>query len=174
MTTEQPTWISGLLGTEFSWSGAIRTDKLTWLSRALSLTGFAIASYLTTVYLEHVAPVCFGGSGGCVTVQHSSYAHVAGIPLPLFGLVGYALLFVSACLPGQRARTAGMVFTVFAISASAVLTYLELNVIHAICYWCVASAVCATLHVIVNSTRYVRGEPQLAYARSSHPMALRS
>jgi uncharacterized membrane protein len=163
MTAEHPTWIFGLLGTEFSWSRVMRTDKLTWLSRALSLTGFAIASYLTTVYLEHVPPVCFGGSSGCVTVQHSSYAHLAGIPLPLFGLAGYALLFTSACLPGQRARTAGMAFTVFAISASAVLTYLELNVIHAICYWCVASAVCATFHVIVNSIRYVRGEPKLAY-----------
>jgi len=39
------------------------------------------------------------------------------------------------------------------------LTYLELGVIHAVCYWCVSSAVCAALHVIVNSTRYVRGDP---------------
>jgi uncharacterized membrane protein len=124
MTAEHPTWISGLLGTEFSWSGVMRTDKLTWISRALSLTGFAIAAYPTTVYLQDVPPVCLGGSGGCVTVQHSSYAHLAGIPLPLFGLAGYTLLFISACLPGQRARTAGMVFTVFAIAASAVLTYL--------------------------------------------------
>ena len=159
MTASNPTFVSGLLGTDFSWSRVMRTDKLTWLSRALSLTGFAIAAYLTTVFLQDLPPACFGGSTGCATVQHSSYAHLAGIPLPLFGLAGYALLFVSACLPGQRARTAGMVFTVVAVSASAVLTYLELNVIHAICYWCVASAVCATLHVIVNSARYVRGEP---------------
>ena len=61
----------------------MRTDKLTRVSRALSLVGFAIASYLTTVYLEDVPPACFGGSSGCVTVQHSSYAHLAGIPLPL-------------------------------------------------------------------------------------------
>ena len=162
MRAEHPTWISGLLGTEFSWPGVMRADKLTWLSRALSLAGFAIAAYLTTVYLENVPPVCLGGSSGCVTVQHSSYAHLAGIPLPLFGLAGYTLLFISACLPGQRARTAGMAFTVFAIAASAVLTYLELSVIHAICYWCVASALCATCHVVVNSIRYVRGEPRLA------------
>ena len=160
---ESPRWISSVLGTGFTSSGVLRTDKLTWLSRVLSLAGFAIAAYLTTVYLADVPPVCLGGSSGCVTVQHSSYAHLAGIPLPLFGLAGYLLLFISACLPGQRARTAGMAFTVFAIAASAVLTYLELNVIHAICYWCVASAVCATFHLIVNSIRYVRGEPRLAY-----------
>jgi uncharacterized membrane protein len=154
--------ISSLLGTELTWSGVVRTDKLTWLSRALSLTGFAIAAYLTTVYMKHVPPLC-GGSGGCVTVQHSHFAHLAGIPLPVFGLIGYALLFISACLPGQRARTAGMLFTVFAITASMVLTYIELNVIHAICIWCVASATCAFFHVIVNSARYVRGEPVTAY-----------
>ncbi len=148
------------LGTELTWSRVVRTDRLTWLSRALSLTGLAIAVYLTTVYLKHVPPLC-GSSGGCVTVQHSRYAHVAGVPLPVFGLIGYALLFVTACMPGQRARTAGMVFTVMAISASLVLTYIELNVIHAICYWCVASAACAFLHVVVNSTRFVRGEPVL-------------
>ncbi len=158
MTLSAQNRMSRLLGTEVSWSRIVHTDWLTWLSRGLSLTGFLIAAYLTTVYLEHVPPLC-GTSGGCVVVQHSQYAHVGGIPLPVLGLFGYTMLFVTACLPGQRARTAGMFFTVLAISASAVLTYLELEVIHAICYWCVASAVCATLHVIVNSTRFVRGEP---------------
>jgi uncharacterized membrane protein len=150
-------WLSSLLGTELTWARVVHTDKLTWVSRGFSLVGFAIATYLTTVYLQHVPPLC-GASGGCVTVQHSQYAHLAGIPLPIFGLAGYAALFVTACLPGQRARTAGMVFTVLAISASVALTYIELNVIHAVCIWCVASAICALFHVIVNSTRYVRGE----------------
>ena len=150
--------VSRLLGAEFSWRSLLRTDKLTWISRALSLTGLTIAAYLTTVYLADVPPVC-ATSGGCVTVQHSTYANIAGIPLPVIGLLGYALLFITACLPGQRARTAGMAFTVLAICASVVLTHLELNVIHAICIWCVASATCALFHVIVNSARYVRGEP---------------
>jgi uncharacterized membrane protein len=161
---------SRLLGTQLSWARVLRTDKLTWLSRGLSLTGLSIAAYLTTVYLQNVPPLC-ANSGGCVTVQHSQYANIAGIPLPIFGLVGYALLFVTACLPGQRARTAGMVFTVIAIGASILLTYLELEVIHAICIWCVASATCAALHVVVNSTRYVRGDPD---ALNSPPAAFPS
>jgi uncharacterized membrane protein len=160
MDTAAVAHASRLLGTELSWKRVVRTDKLTWLSRALSLTGLSIAAYLTTVYLQDLPPLC-ANSGGCVTVQHSQYAILAGIPLPVFGLIGYLLLFVSACLPGQRARTAGMVFTVIAISASVVLTYLELEVIHAICIWCVASATCAALHVVVNSARFVRGEPDV-------------
>jgi uncharacterized membrane protein len=35
---------------------------------------------------------------------------------------------------GQRARTAGMVLTVVAIATSLILTYLDVEVIHAICY----------------------------------------
>ncbi len=134
-------------------------DKLTWLSRALSLTGLAISTYLAYTYLNHQAPVCVAGSQGCLKVEQSSYAWPAGIPMPLFGIAGYLLLFTSACLRGQRARAAGMILAVFAIAVSLALTYLEINVIHAICYWCVASAICAALHVVVNSTRFVRGEP---------------
>ena len=40
-----------------------------------------------------------------------------------------------------------------------ILTYVEVEFIHAICIWSVASAACALLHVIVNFTRYVMGEP---------------
>lgn len=46
---------------------------------------------------------------------------------------------------------------------------LEIAVIHAICCWCLGSATCAGLDVIVNSARYVRGEPtigQPAFAMS--------
>ncbi len=168
-------WLSRLLDADVSWERILHTDWLTWLSRALSLTGFGIAAYLTTVYLQDAPPLC-GTSGGCVIVQHSRYAHLAGIPLPVIGLVGYGLLFISACLPGQRARAAGMVFTVLAITASIALTYLELNVIHAICLWCVASATCALLHVFVNSTRYVRGEPAVGevprHGRAGTPITL--
>jgi uncharacterized membrane protein len=138
------------------------TDKLTWLSRALSLTGLAISAYLAYTYLRDQGPVCLGGShGGCLQVEQSRYARPGGIPMPLFGGAGYLMLFITACMRGQRARTAGMVLTVVAIVTSLILTYLEVAVIHAICYWCVGSATCAALHVIVNSARYVRGEPSV-------------
>jgi uncharacterized membrane protein len=143
---------------------ALRTDRLTWLSRLLSLTGLALSSYLAYTYLRHQVPVC-STSNGCEVVAHSKYARPSGIPMPLFGMAGYLLLFVTACMRGERARMWGMVLTVCAIAASAGLTYLELNVIHAICYWCVGSATCAALHVIVNSARYVRGEPHIGQRR---------
>ena len=148
-----------------------RTDKLTWLSRGLSLTGLAISSYLAWTYLHHQAPICVAGSQGCLKVEHSSYAWPGGIPMPLFGVAGYLALFVTACMHGERARLAGMVMAVFAVAASLGLTYLEIRVIHAICYWCVSSAVCASLHVVVNSARFVRGEPEAVPPTEPPPVA---
>ena len=135
----------------------LSADKLTWLSRLLSLTGLVISGYLAYTYLRNQAPVC-SGSNGCEIVAQSSYARPFGVPLPLLGVTGYLLLFVTACTAGPRALAVGMVLTVAAIATSLALTYLELAVIHAVCSWCVASAICAALHVVVNSTRYVRGE----------------
>jgi uncharacterized membrane protein len=104
---------------------------------------------------------------GCEKVEQSRYAWPLGIPMPLLGMAGYLALFITACLRGQRARTAGMVFTVCAIGMSLVLTYLEVNVIHALCYWCLSSAICATLHVVVNSARFVRGDPPAGAAQGA-------
>jgi uncharacterized membrane protein len=110
-----------------------QADKLMWLSRALSLTWLAISTYLAYTYLRDQGPVCFGGShGGCLQVEQSRYARPGGIPMPLFGGAGYLMLFITACMRGQRARTAGMVLTVVAIATSLILTYLEAEVIHAI------------------------------------------
>jgi uncharacterized membrane protein len=149
------------------------TDKLTWLSRALSLTGLAISSYLAFRYLHHQAPICLAHSHGCLKVEQSVYARPGGIPMPLFGVAGYLSLFTTACIRGPRARAAGMTLTVLAIVASLGLTYLEVEVIHAICYWCLSSAICAALHVVVNSTRFVRGEPAAARAsRLTEPVPL--
>jgi uncharacterized membrane protein len=146
----------------------LRADKLTWVSRALGLTGLAISTYLLYTYLRHQAPVCVGGSGGCLKVEQSRYARPDGIPMPLFGVLGYLALLSTTFMVGQRARTAGMVLAVCAIGVALLLTYLEVEVIHAICYWCVSSATCAALHVVVNSTRYVRGDPGSQHLREPH------
>jgi uncharacterized membrane protein len=80
-------------------------DRMTWLSRLLSLTGLAISTYLAYAYLQHQAPVC-SASAGCAIVAHSKYARPFGIPLPLLGGAGYLLLFIAACRRGQRALRA--------------------------------------------------------------------
>jgi uncharacterized membrane protein len=101
-----------------------------------------------------VVPVCVGGSGGCETVQASSYATILGVPVAELGLVGYSGLLLSALLRGEAGAYLGLLVALVGTLFSAYLTYLEVFVIQAICEWCVASAtvmiaalVCAALTV---------------------------
>jgi uncharacterized membrane protein len=112
----------------------------------LSLIGFFISAYLYLYKIGRIGALACG-DGGCETVQTSAWSRFAGVEVSLIGLAGYAgllmlsLLALRPALAEQRwpatvlatMAAIGVVFTVY-------LTYLELFVIHAICWWCVASA----------------------------------
>jgi uncharacterized membrane protein len=116
----------------------------------LALAGLFIALYLW-LYRIGVIGELRCGSEGCETVQASRYAGFLGLPVALYGVVGYAVLFavsLAAMTPGNLTRrgpevalaalaSLGFAFTVY-------LTVVELFVIHAICRWCVGSAVIIT------------------------------
>ena len=110
-----------------------------WAVVALALAGAAIAGYLTYTHYRGIAPVC--ATGGCETVQTSSYSKVAGVPVALIGLVGYLVL---AALPFAHIREAPAVAVALAVSGLGFAVYLlvvQLAVIDAVCIWCVASDV---------------------------------
>ncbi|WP_273843577.1 vitamin K epoxide reductase family protein [Rubrobacter calidifluminis] len=123
---------------------------------ALAVIGLGISAYLTWVHFEGIAPVCAGGSHGCETVQSSRYASLAGVPVPVLGLVGYALLFVSALVREEIGAYLGLLVALVGTLFSAYLTYLELFVIHAICQWCVASALVMLLSLVAAFARLWR------------------
>jgi len=117
----------------------------------LCLAGVFLSAYLWLYKLGKIGTLACG-SGGCETVQLSPYARFMGVEVSLIGLVGYVVLLVIALLSLQpRFAAAGWpVQLLAALSGAAVLfavylTYLELFVIHAICRWCVTSAVIITL-----------------------------
>jgi uncharacterized membrane protein len=107
---------------------------------ALAVVGLLISGYLSWVHYAGVPPVCVGGSGGCESVQTSSYATIFGVPVAAIGLVGYSGLLLSALLRGEAGVYLGLLVALVGTLFSAYLTYLEVFVIHAICEWCVASA----------------------------------
>lgn len=83
--------------------------------------------------------------GNCAAVQSSAYAELAGVPVPVFGLAGYAALLASAVLRGVLGRLLGLFAGLVGVGFSLWLTYVELWVIDAICSWCVTSAVVVTI-----------------------------
>jgi uncharacterized membrane protein len=107
---------------------------------ALAIVGLLISAYLTWVHYTGVVPVCVGRSGGCETVQTSSYATIFGFPVAVVGLVGYAGLIFSALLRGEGGLYLAFLVALVGRLFSAYLTYLEVFVIHALCQWCLASA----------------------------------
>lgn len=111
---------------------------------ALSLAGLAISIYLTVVRVQGEDPRCVIG-GSCGAVQSSEYAELAGIPVPVLGIAGYLALLASALIPGAWGRLLGLLAGIVGVGFSAWLTYVELDIIDAICTWCVASAVIVTL-----------------------------
>ena len=120
------------------------------LIAVLALVGIAIATYLW-LHAIGVIGVLKCGTGGCEIVQASSYARLFGVPVAFYGVVGYTTLFglaLAGAQPALAARAwptrwlalfagAGFLFTLY-------LTYLELFVIHALCRWCLGSAVTIT------------------------------
>ena len=117
----------------------------------LSLAGMLVSAYLWMYKHGYIGSlVC--GTGGCATVQFSPYSKFLGVDVALLGFVAYALLLGLAMLGLQPAwqerrepARAALLFSAGGVLFAGYLTWLELFVIHAICRWCVASAVIIVL-----------------------------
>ena len=129
--------------------------RLRAVAIGLALAGAAIAAYLTWVHYAGIEPVCSAISD-CARVQSSPYAELGGIPVALIGLFGYLALLGSLALPGEDGRALGAFLALVGLGFSAYLTYLELAVIHAICQWCIVSAVAMAALAGVTVARAAR------------------
>jgi uncharacterized membrane protein len=128
------------------------------LRRAIAffaVLGVGVATYIAIADSGGGAPACLAGGGGCETVANSSYSHLAGINVAVFGIVGYLLLLASAFRVTDAARFAGFALALGGFGFSVYLTYLEIFKIEAICQWCVASAVLMTVLFLLNATRLI-------------------
>lgn len=122
----------------------------------LSIVGLGLASYLTYVHYAHEQVLCTSDS--CELVQTSVYSKLAGVPVALMGLIGYALIFVSLVLPErEQTRLATLGFTVVGFGFSAYLTGRELFSLHQICEWCVSSASIMTILMLLSIYRFLTG-----------------
>jgi uncharacterized membrane protein len=123
----------------------------------LTVLGIGIASYVTYVHYAGIKPACTAGES-CTKVQTSIYSELAGVPVALMGLIGYIAILATLLAPeSERARFATLVLTLGGFGFSAYLTYRELYSIHAICEWCVTSAIVMTILMLLSVWRFVRG-----------------
>lgn len=147
--------------------GAKNSSKVVIL--ILSALGIALSVYLTYLHYSNVdAAFCVAGSG-CDTVRESSYSAIFGIPVALFGAIGYSLIFVLSLVSiSPKVRWLSLYLVALAgVVFSAYLTYLELFVINAICIFCVASAIIVTAIWVI----LLIGKPKLSPGISFTKMA---
>lgn len=113
----------------------------------LSLVGILIAIYVLQSWLRQAPIVCL--SGGCETVRKSSASYPFGIPVPVFGLIGYTILAVCAFfrtinLKAYKLKLVNQIMmgvAIFGICFVSWFTYTELFIIRGVCMWCAISTV---------------------------------
>lgn len=107
----------------------------------LSALGMVLSVYLTYLYYTKARATLCAVDSGCDTVRESQYSAILGIPVAVFGVIGYLSIFISSFISvSYRAKWLLLYF--FSLTGfvfSAYLTYIELFVIKAICPYCVAS-----------------------------------
>ncbi len=126
----------------------------------VALAGLFVALYLTMYKLGIIGTLACG-TGSCETVQASKWATFLGFPVAAWGVAYYATVLAIA-LAGltpsfaERISVSQVLLAMTSVGLlfTAWLTYLELFVIHAICRWCVVSAVLATLLFIASWLDY--------------------
>jgi uncharacterized membrane protein len=137
-----------------------------WLYRAmiaLVIIGLAVSVYMTIYKYTGNDGMCLG-SGDCSTVNASRFSEVNGIPVAVFGIVGYAAILIVLFYENKNEffrkngtlmvfgmSLTGFVFTLW-------LVYVELELLKAICPFCVTSQVAMTIIFIIAVVRLFRNE----------------
>jgi uncharacterized membrane protein len=126
----------------------------------LAVVGGCISVYLTLYKLGKIGALSCS-IGSCETVNTSKWSFFLGVPVAEWGL-GFYVVLLAIAIAGTQPRledsravsatllalaTAGVLF-------SAYLTSLELFVIHAICIWCVGSAIVVTVIFVIAVIEY--------------------
>jgi uncharacterized membrane protein len=133
--------------------------KITIVALTASIIGFLDSAYLVYVKIFHAPIYCTPGLGDCASVQNSQWSTLWGIPIAVFGALAY-LALIGCYLLERKVTLLGRysIYILFGISFfgflySLYLTWLEFFVIHAMCQWCILSAICMTIIFILTIVR---------------------
>lgn len=133
---------------------------------ALSFFGIADSWYLYQSAVTDTALTCDIGAGldGCNIVAQSPYSYVFGIPLALYGVGFFSLMFVIAAaltiLPSRMLYGALLALSIFGSLASLVFLYIQFALIEALCIYCIASAAIVALMLLVSWQLWRRHAPE--------------
>ena len=153
-----------------------RKRSLPWIYRwsrpligAISIAGAILTAYLTITKILGSGPECGidGAGGSCNAVLNSPYAEVFGLPLSLFGCLGYLAMTIFALSPllvdpdknrGLRKQLENITWLLLLAGSTAMavfsgyLMYILAFEIKTVCYYCIGSALFALSMFILTIT----------------------
>lgn len=136
----------------------VTADRVNLLGLISAIAGFIDSFYLGWLKITGNTAAC-SQFGDCDAVNSSPYAMIGGIPIAFIGALGYALIVLMIVIGMRRPVWAENVnlalfgVTLIGMIYSAYLTYLEVAVIHAICPFCVLSAVLMSFLFVLSALR---------------------
>jgi uncharacterized membrane protein/predicted DsbA family dithiol-disulfide isomerase len=113
-----------------------------FILRAASLAALAVSVALLMGYWRPSSLLC-GYDSDCEEVLTSQYGKIAGVPLPVFGLLGFAAIF--ACSLSSRPGSVPLLRFLALVAAviGGTLLCVQFFVLHQICPFCLVVDLCA-------------------------------
>jgi uncharacterized membrane protein len=99
----------------------------------LVVSGFALREHFRT----GASPCSINERWDCGAVNHSPFAEIKGVPVAVFGILGYAAIAGFAL---ARRWWIVLLLATGAVGFSIYLTYVEARILETYCIWCVTSA----------------------------------
>lgn len=136
-------------------------NRINVLGLISAIVGFVDSLYLGWLKITGNTAAC-SQIGDCDAVNSSPYAMIGDVPIAFIGALGYALIIVMIYVDIRRpswAENVSLVLfgvTLVGLIYSAYLTYLEVAIIHAICPFCVLSAVLMSFLFVLSFLRMRR------------------
>jgi uncharacterized membrane protein len=133
-------------------------------SLVIAAIGLVDSLYLIWIKIANNPVYCLQGVGDCVSVNASKYSEIFGIPIAVFGVLGYLFILLILTFENRtnflQENSLYVLFgiTLVGILYSAYLTYLEIFVILAICPFCVLSALSMTTLFIITIFRLAKSQ----------------
>jgi uncharacterized membrane protein len=120
----------------------------------VAICGFADATFLTIEHYMNAIPPCAIGS--CEQVLTSTFSSIWGIPVALLGVIYYFVIVVLLFAYFESRKhiflKIALFTTIFGLFASIWFVCVQLFVIHAICQYCMVSAMTSTILFIIAAT----------------------
>lgn len=121
------------------------------LLRALALVALATSVALFIDYVS-VSPSFCGVDSGCSAVRHSGFGYVAGIPVPVFGVLAFALVFALSLAKSEMARSLLPKLSYVGAAIGVVLVGIQLKIGH----FCALCLIVDTSAILLGVVQFLK------------------